>query len=264
MSKRNGSSNTDSSRFAEMYHITTLSPSAISRPWSSVAAVAVRRKWYTGEAQRRISSTAGLSCVSRLSRSAAYCSGCCISAHMPHAVVLRVVSLPATDSSSMNMSNSSSESFSPSTSALMSLVTMSSLRVAVTLLGEVVRVRVQRRRRRVRALGAALELGVVGADHRVRPLEDESAVLLRDAHDLGDRLERELGREVDDEVARAALDHVVDDQRGAVAQVLLEQPDHARREALAHEPAVARVLRRIGVEHHQAAGVERRPAPRGP
>ena len=64
--------------------------------------------------------------MSRLSRSDAYCSGCCISAHMPHAVVFRVVSFPATDSSSMNMSNSSSESFSPSTSALMSLVTMSS------------------------------------------------------------------------------------------------------------------------------------------
>ena len=30
MSNRNGSSNTDSSRFAEMYHITTLSPSPIS------------------------------------------------------------------------------------------------------------------------------------------------------------------------------------------------------------------------------------------
>ena len=33
-----------------------------------------------------------------------------MSAHMPRAVVLRVVSLPATVSSSMNMSNSSSES----------------------------------------------------------------------------------------------------------------------------------------------------------
>ena len=45
---------------------------------------------------------------------------------MPCAVALRVVSLPATASSSMNMSNSSSVSFSPSISALSSLVTMSS------------------------------------------------------------------------------------------------------------------------------------------
>ena len=45
---------------------------------------------------------------------------------MPCAVALRVVSLPATASSSMNMSNSSSLSWSPSISALMSLVTMSS------------------------------------------------------------------------------------------------------------------------------------------
>ena len=74
-------------------------------------------------------------------------------------------------------------------------------RIGAPLLGQVVGVRVERGRRRVRAFGTALELGVVGADHRVRPLEDEVAVLLRDAHDLGDRLQRQLRREVDDEVA---------------------------------------------------------------
>ena len=45
---------------------------------------------------------------------------------MPCAVALRVVSFPATASSIMNMSNSSSLSCSPSISALRSLVTMSS------------------------------------------------------------------------------------------------------------------------------------------
>ena len=45
---------------------------------------------------------------------------------MPPAVAFRVVSFPATVSRSMNMSNSSSSSFSPSISALIRIVTMSS------------------------------------------------------------------------------------------------------------------------------------------
>ena len=38
---------------------------------------------------------------------------------------------------------------------------------------------------------------------------------------------------------------------------LLEQPDHPRREALLDQCAVTGVLRRIHVQHHQAARVER-------
>ena len=38
----------------------------------------------------------------------------------------------------------------------------------------------------------------------------------------------------------------------AARSVLVEQPDHARREALVDEQPVARVLRRVHVEHHQA------------
>ena len=45
---------------------------------------------------------------------------------MPWLVAVRVVSLPATASSRKNELKSSSESFSPSTSALTSVVTMSS------------------------------------------------------------------------------------------------------------------------------------------
>ena len=58
MSKRCGSSKTSSSRLAEMYQSTTLSPSWICLPPSSMSAVAVRRKYITGDAQRSISSTA--------------------------------------------------------------------------------------------------------------------------------------------------------------------------------------------------------------
>ena len=78
------------------------------------------------------------------------------------------------------------------------------------------------------------------------------AVLLRHAHDLGDRLQRQLRRDVDDEVGLALLDHLVDDVRGAGAQRLLEQPDHARREALVHEQPVTGVLGRVHFEHDHA------------
>ena len=122
---------------------------------------------------------------------------------MPCAVALRVVSLPATASSSKNMSNSSSESCSPSISALSSLVTMSSRGSAPALLGELVGVREQLDER-VACWSFVLVLGVVGADHLVRPVEQLAAVLLRHAHDLGDRLQRQLGGDVVDEVALAA------------------------------------------------------------
>ena len=85
---------------------------------------------------------------------------------------------------------------------------------------------------------------------------DQSKILWRSscghAHELGDGLQRELGRDVDDEVALAALDHVVDDEAGLGAQALFEQSDHARREALVDEEPVPRVSRRIHVQHHLA------------
>ena len=56
-----------------------------------------------------------------------------MNAYMPCAVALRVVSLPATASSIMNMSNSSSLRLSPSISALRSLVTMSSRGIGLAL-----------------------------------------------------------------------------------------------------------------------------------
>ena len=58
----------------------------------------------------------------------------------------------------------------------------------------------------------ALELGVVDADHAVGPVEELVAVLLGHAHHLGDGLQRQLGGDVDDEVALALLDDVVDDE----------------------------------------------------
>ena len=74
--------------------MTTLSPSLICLPPISRSRVAVRRKWYTGEAQRNISSTAGWI---RLGSSCSLRSWSwfSISASIDWLMACRVVSLPA-------------------------------------------------------------------------------------------------------------------------------------------------------------------------
>ena len=96
-----------------------------------------------------------------------------------------------------------------------------------------------------------LVLGVLGADHAVGPVEDHAAVLLGDAEQLGDDEQRELGRDLLDEVGRAALAHGVDDAVGVPDDLLLEVPHHLGREALVDQAPVARVHGRVHVDHHQ-------------
>ena len=67
-------------------------------------------------------------------------SGCSRNAFMPWEMALRVVSLPATDSSRKNRLKSMSDSDSPSTSALSSAVMMSSAGLGPALLGQLLRV----------------------------------------------------------------------------------------------------------------------------
>ena len=79
----------------------------------------------TGLVQRSISSTApGISDGS--STSCAHWSGCSISASVPSAIRLRVVSLPATSRRKEKFRRSSSVSSSPSTSAAARTDSMSS------------------------------------------------------------------------------------------------------------------------------------------
>ena len=54
-------------------------------------------------------------------------------------------------------------------------------------------------------------LGVLGADHPVAPLEQLVPVFLRHTEHLRDDLQRHLGRDVDDVVAAALFDDLVDD-----------------------------------------------------
>ena len=88
---------------------------------------------------------------------------------------------------------------------------------------QLVGVRVELGERLVDVGAARRELGVVAADHLVRPVEDARSILERDAHHLGDRLQRQLGRELGDEVALAPLADAVDDDARAVLEVVLEQ-----------------------------------------
>ena len=99
-------------------------------------------------------------------------------------------------------------------------------------------------------------LGVVDADHLVRPVEELLSVLLRDAHNLGDGLEGEFRGYVDHEVTFAVLDHLVDDEGGPVAEVLLEESDHPRGEPSVHQLAVPGVLGRVGGQHKHPAQVK--------
>ena len=89
-------------------------------------------------------------------------------------------------------------------------------------------------------------------DHAVGPLEHAVTILLGHAEELGDHLERELGRDLRDEVGLPVLDHLVDDGVGGAVDALLEVAHHARREPLVDEAPVPGVQGRVHVEHHQA------------
>ena len=126
---------------------------------------------------------------------------------------------------------------------------------------------------RLAGIGAGdLVLGILGTDHAVRPVEDHAPVLLGDAQQLGDDEQGQLGRDLLDEVRRAALAHRVDDAVGVPDDLRLEVAHHLRGEALVDQAAVARVHGRVHVDHHQLLlgqlvvlhlGEERAPPGRG-
>ncbi len=96
-----------------------------------------------------------------------------------------------------------------------------------------------------------MEFRIGRADHLIRQIEDQLAIFLGHAQEIGDRLKREFGRDIDDEVALAALDHRVDDGRGPPREDLVQLADAAGREALAHDLPQRRVVRWVHVQHHQ-------------
>ncbi len=115
----NGSSKTSSSRFAEMYQRLILSPALIVL----LAQLEVLRGVAPEVHDRRRPAQdllgGALDVAGRgPTTSRSHWSGCSRNAFMPWAMALRVVSLPATDSSRKNRLKSMSDSDSPSTSAL--------------------------------------------------------------------------------------------------------------------------------------------------
>ena len=139
---------------------------------------------------------------------------------MPWVIELRVVSLPATASMTTKKPNSSSESFWPSTSASISVVTMSSAGFLRPLVGQLHGVHDQfasttspGRRRRTRGPSPP----IIWLDQS----EQLVAVLLRHAEQAGDGLQRQLAGHLLDEVAGALGRGGLGDVLGALAELVL-------------------------------------------
>ena len=90
---------------------------------------------------------------------------------------------------------------------------------------------------------------------RLDGLEEPVTFGLGHAEQDADRLHRELGRDLEDEVERLRLVDGVEQRPGASAQLVLDAADHPRGEARAHEAADTRVARVV----HHVEDLARRP-----
>jgi hypothetical protein len=108
------------------------------------------------------------------------------------------------------------------------------------------------------------EVAVRVVDDRRRPFEHLVTVLLREAEQPRDRLERQLRRHLDQEVAMPAPADGLEDPARTLAQLHLEPGDRARLEAVVHEQADRRVPGRVHhVEHHAGPDPARHVLERG-
>ena len=98
---------------------------------------------------------------------------------------------------------------------------------------------------------------LVVADHPVRPGEDLAPVLLRDAEQFADRLQRQLGRDVRDEVAGAGFQRRRHDALGALGEGLAQVADGPGREAAGDDAAQLGVLGRVDVEQDEPLHLDR-------
>ena len=172
---------------------------------------------------------------------------------MPWVMELRVVSLPATASRMTKKPNSSSESLWPSTSASISLVTMSSPGILRPVGGHLHGVHDQFDRGAHRVVAG--ELGVLVADHLVGPVEQLHAVFLGHPQQSGDGLQRKFARDLLDEVAGTLGGRVGDDAPGTLVQVVAQALDGPGSEAAGDDLAQLGVLRGVHVEQHELSGL---------
>ena len=178
--------------------MTTWSPSAIG--WSPrwVSAVAVRRKVSTGDAQRTISSTRRAGSCSGSLRRSSHWSGCWAKAITPWEMELRVVSLPATPSSTTNAPISSSVRPLPVDLGLDEAGEQVVAGIGAALGGDL-RAEHAHGDAGGEHLGERIvhrgeELGILGADHEVGGVAQLGPSLVGHAEHLRDRPEREPDR----------------------------------------------------------------------
>ena len=183
---------------------------------------------------------------------------------MPCAIAWRVVSFPATTRSRNMLSSSCSVRRSPSISACTSLLTRSSAAA----------------RRRSAASWCAYwksssaaglrngsirysslsglswrtsaSSGIGVADHPVAPVDQPVGVLVGRTQETRQHADRELLRDLLDEVELPERQGPVEHRRRELAERELVGLDRPRRELRADEPAQARVPRRVGLEHRAA------------
>ncbi len=197
--------------------------------------------------------------IDRSPRRRARSSGRSSSVSIPVVMRLRVVSEPAFCSSRKNTAICIWFNRSPSISAWSSTDMRSSRGCVDPVRAHRVGVRVHR----LRGLAALLGGGVgVEAERELRPVEDLLAVLLGNADQVGDGVQRQPQCDVAHEVALAPLgdriDHRVDPSLHLRGQVV----DPPGREPGRDQLAQLRVVGRVEADHQQRRAGSRRPARR--
>ena len=104
-------------------------------------------------------------------------------------------------------------------------------------------------RRDVADVLLADDLGVGVPEQLVAELDQQPAIVDRQAHDLGEDPHRDLRGDVLDPVELVALERLLEDPAGEPADPLLVGVDDPRREPLVDERAQSGVGGRVGVEH---------------
>ena len=255
-----GSSKTSSSKLPEMYQVASLSFSRIVLPPSSTSQVAVRRKWCTGVAQRRISFGGRREQLGLVAQALQLVR---VLDQRQHALGDRVAGgLVAGDREQQEVD----------------VVLVLGQRAAVDLgldelrddvvaralaplVGELAAVLEHLQRRRVGErqvavglgdLGVDRELGVVLAEHPVAELDQVAVVGLRRAEHLGEDPHRQLRGDVVDELDLALLQRLVEHPVEELADALGEHAHGARGEVAVDDRPQRVVGRGVHVEHRLA------------
>ena len=249
-----------SSRLAQPYIIMRTEPASIATPPTSTSTLATRGSICTGLSSRSASSTRfGIS--ERSAATAAICSGCSSSNNMPAAIILVVVSLPATSSCSITLSSSVISSRSPARSPESKRACTRSLSRSSRGLGLAFTAPLRHVVLHLDPAASAGELLLRGEQPRQRrdrivaPLLEPWHVGPVDPERIGDHGERQPDGELGHQLDATAIDPRVDEGVGDGADRVLELGDALGQERLVDERPELGVHRRIGGEQRAHAPV---------